>query len=451
MDHDSQRTVIVGAGFAGLKAAQVLTRAGQSITIIDRRNHHLFQPLLYQVATAALAPSDIAVPIRAAIHPRNGAEVKVLMDEIASVDKAARIVHTKGGASISYSHLILATGAKYTYFGHDEDWAPHAPALKSIDDALNIRRRVLLAFERAETASDAALRARLLTFVVVGGGPTGVETAGAIAELAKASLARDFSNIDPRSARIVLVEAMDTVLGGFPDHLRSYTLDKLGELGVDVQLEAPVSRIDEKGVVAGDVTIDTPNVFWCAGVTATPVGAWLGVDTEKNGTLAVRNDLTLEGHPEIFVVGDASTVLDEDGEPLPALAPVAKQQGAYAAKTIVARKVGKAPPGPFRYRDWGTMATIGRSSAVGKFGKLEARGAIAWLLWGFVHVGYLVGFRNRISVIVNWLWAWASYAKGARLITGPEGAHVQSLQSTAAVDAELDESVANLKESRQKS
>lgn len=440
--------VIVGAGFGGLNAAKTLARAGVPLTLIDQRNHHLFQPLLYQVATAALSPADIAVPIRAVLPPgRQKASVDILMDEVVAIDRHARTVTTEGGATIPYSHLILATGSNYAYFGNEERWAPHAPALKSVDDALNIRRRVLLAFERAETTSDTALRERLMTFVVIGGGPTGVETAGALAELAKASLVCDFTNIDPRAARVILVEAQGTLLNAYPERLGKYTKKKLEQIGVEVITDHPVKDVTSDGVVLEDRTILAANIFWCAGVKATPVGHWLGVGTERNGAVRVGRDLRLEDDPSVFVIGDASAALDEDGKPLPALAPVAKQQGRHAARTIIAELRNQPAPGPFRYRDWGTMATIGRFAAVGKFGKLEVTGFIAWLLWGAVHIAYLVGFRNRLSVLLNWLWAWIFYAKGSRLITGPAEAATPALDSRRAVEDELHKTVTNLAES----
>lgn len=440
---EQRRVVIVGAGFGGLSAAKALARAGVPLTLIDKRNHHLFQPLLYQVATAVLSAAEIAVPIRAVLSPGRKGAVEILMEEVDAVDTARRTVRCVGGDEIPYEALILATGSKYTYFGHEDEWAPHAPALKSLDDALNIRRRVLLAFERAETTDDPALRERLMSFVVVGGGPTGVETAGALAELAKATLARDFTNIDPRAARVILAEADKSLLGGYPKHLGVYAERKLTGLGVEVHTGSPVKDITVEGVTAGEDFFATSNVFWCAGTKATPVGKWLGVETEKNGTVRVGPDLRVPDLQDVFVIGDAATALDDEGKPLPALAPVAKQQGKYVAEAIIRARAGRSPQGPFRYRDWGTMATIGRSAAVGKFGKLEVTGFPAWMLWGAVHIAYLVGFRNRINVLVNWLWAWLTYAKGARLITGPGEAATTGIDSRRAIDEELDKTVSN--------
>ncbi|WP_417580221.1 NAD(P)/FAD-dependent oxidoreductase [Pelagibacterium sp.] len=435
---DEKRVVIVGAGFGGLSAAKALARAGVPFTIIDKRNHHLFQPLLYQVATAALSPAEIAVPIRAVLAPGKGGSVEILMEEVEDIDTERRCVRAVGGDEIGYSHLIMATGSSFTYFGKEDEWAPFAPALKSIDDALNIRRRVLLAFERAETTENPDLRKRLMTFVIIGGGPTGVETAGALAGLAKATLAKDFTNINPKDTRVILVEAVDTLLNAYPAHLGAYTERKLTDLGVEVYTKSPVERINEDGVLAGDQVFETSNIFWCAGVEATPVGKWLGVKTNKNGTVPVAPDLTLDDLPGVFVIGDAASVEGEDGKPLPALAPVAKQQGQYVAEAIIRQQQGQCAQGPFRYRDWGSMATIGRSAAVGKFGKLEVTGFPAWMLWGVVHIAYLVGFKNRINVLVNWLWHWLTYSKGSRLITGPDEAATTAIDSPAAIDEELD-------------
>lgn len=438
------KVVVVGAGFGGLTAAKHLARADVDLTVVDKRNHHLFQPLLYQVATAVLSPAEIAVPIRSILPSGRDRPISVLMDEVEGIDRAARQVRTHGGAEIPYDYLIVATGSQYNYFGNEAEWTPHAPALKSLDDALNIRRRVLLAFERAETTTDAKLRERLMTFVVVGGGPTGVETAGALAELAKATLAKDFHNIDPTRAKVYLVEATDNLLGGFPGHLGGYTAEKLKHMGVEVLTDAPVKAVTSDGVELDDRTLSSANVIWCAGVKGTAAAQWLEVPAEKNGTISVGRDLKLPDDDRVYVVGDVSSVRDEAGDPLPALAPVAKQQGKYAAESIIRDIAGEAPQEPFRYRDWGTMATIGRAAAVGKFGRFEVRGFPAWLLWGAVHITYLVGFRNRVAVTINWLWAWLTYAKGSRLITGPDEAAVRALDSSHAVEAELEKTVTNL-------
>jgi NADH dehydrogenase len=407
--------VIVGAGFGGLAAAQRLGKAPVDVTVIDRRNHHLFQPLLYQVATAALSPADIAAPIRATLRPYRNTEV--LLDEVIDIDPEARRVITKDNADQSYDYLIVATGSAYAYFGH-EDWPRHAPGLKSLEDAITIRRRLLLAFERAETARDPTRRERLLTFVLVGGGPTGVEMAGAIAELAKATLARDFRHIDPKAARILLVEAGPRLLPGFPEKLSAYATAILRRMGVDVRLDTMIEAIDAEGVTARGERIPAGTVVWSAGVRATPVGRWLGVGTARNGAVDVEPDLSVPACPEVFVLGDAAFVPGPDGKPLPGLAAVAEQQGRYVGELIAARVEQRADPGPFVYRNRGTMATIGRSAAVADFGGVQLTGYTAWLLWGLVHIYLLIGFRNRLAVFVNWVWSWLTYGRGARLITG---------------------------------
>jgi NADH:ubiquinone reductase (H+-translocating) len=408
--------VIVGAGFGGLAAAQRLGRAPVEVSVIDRRNHHLFQPLLYQVATAALSPADIAAPIRATLRPYRNTEV--LLDEVIGVDREARRVLTRDNAGQSYDYLILSTGSAYAYFGH-EDWPRLAPGLKSLEDATAIRRQLLLAFERAETTRDPAVRERLLTFVLIGGGPTGVELAGAIAELAKATLARDFRHIDPKSARIVLVEAGPRLLPAFPEKLGAYATSALERMGVEVRLRTAIEQIDEAGVVGRGERIPAATVIWSAGVRPAPVGEWLGTRTARNGAVEVAPDLSVPEAPEIFVLGDAARALDPEGRPLPGLAAVAQQQGQYVGELIAARVEGRPDPGPFVYRDRGTMATIGRSAAVADFGTVQLTGHLAWLLWGLVHIYLLIGFRNRLAVFVNWMWSWLTYGRGARLITGP--------------------------------
>jgi NADH:ubiquinone reductase (H+-translocating) len=414
------QVVIVGAGFGGISAAKRLMSEAVDLTVIDRQNHHLFQPLLYQVATAALSPADIAMPIRSLLHRPKRARVTVLLDEATGVDKDARCVRTVRTGRVPYDWLILATGSTYSYFGHDA-WAEAAPGLKTVEDALAIRNRLLSSFECAETTAEPEMRNRLLTFVMIGGGPTGVEMAGALAELAKATLARDFVNIDPTHARIVLVEAGPRLLAGFPEDQSAYAERALRRLGVEVLTSSPVEDIDNLGVRVRGERIEAAAVIWCAGVQATPVGEWLGAETARASTVKVTADLSLPHRPEIFVIGDAASVRGAEGGALPGLAPVAKQEGRYAAEVIAARIAGREPPAPFRYRDWGSMATVGRSAAVGQFGSLHTQGFFAWLLWGAVHLGYLVGFRNRMVVLVSWLWAWATYARGARLITGTGG------------------------------
>ena len=412
---DRPRVVVVGAGFGGLEAARQLARSPVDVIVIDRHNYHLFQPLLYQVATAALSPADIAQPIRAILRHQQNATV--LLDEVTGVDPAARQIETRFGASRKYDFLVLATGSQYAYFGQN-DWKPLAPGLKSIDDATLIRRRVLLAFEEAETVTDPAGRERLLTFVLVGAGPTGVEMAGALAELANATLSRDFRHINPRTAHILLVEAGPRVLAGFPAKLADFALHSLQRMGVDVLLNTPIEAIDKEGVVAGGKRIDAANVIWCAGVEAPPVAQWLGTPAGKGKRVKVAPDLSVPSRPEIFIVGDAAFATDPNGDPLPGLAPVAKQQGRYVGELIAQRVRGEPMPPPFRYRDEGALATIGRHSAIADLGWISFTGFIAWVLWGIVHIFFLIGFRNRMSVFLNWIWAWLTYGRGARLITG---------------------------------
>jgi NADH dehydrogenase FAD-containing subunit len=409
------QVVIVGAGFAGLAAAKRLGKAPVEVTVIDRRNHHLFQPLLYQVATAALSPADIAAPIRSTL--RGYRNTQILLGEVIGIDLGQRRVLTSDGVGQSYDYLILATGSEYAYFGH-EDWPRFAPGLKSLEDATAIRRRLLLAFERAETVRDPARRQALLTFVLVGGGPTGVELAGAIAELAKSTLARDFRHIDPGAARIILVEAGPRLLPAFPEKLGRYAASALGRMGVEVRLETPIEQVDATGVIAKGERIEAFSVIWSAGVQATPVGRWLGRQTARNGSVPVAPDLSLPGRPEVFVLGDAALARGPDGSPLPGLAAVAEQEGRYVGRLIAARVQGRPEPGPFVYRNRGTLATIGRSAAVADLGAVQLTGLLAWLLWGLVHIYLLIGFRNRLAVFLDWCWSWLTYGRGARLITG---------------------------------
>ena len=415
----SPRVVIVGAGFGGLSAAQYLAHVPVELVLIDRHNYHLFQPLLYQVATAALSPADIAAPIRHVLRRQKNATM--LLDEVTGVDTARREVHLRDGGALGFDYLVLATGSVYSYFGH-ADWPRHAPGLKSIDDATDIRRRVLLAFEKAETTTDADARQRFLTFVLVGAGPTGVEMAGALAELARAALAEDFRRINPRAARILLIEAGPRVLAGFPEKLATFAADSLRRMGVELLLDTKIESIDAQGVVANGKRIAAATVVWCAGVEATPVARWLGTEAGRGGVVKVEPDLSVPSHPEIFVIGDAALARDRRGQPLPGVAPVAKQQGRYVAKLIAARVIGAPALPPFRYRDQGALATIGRSSAIADLPFLKLTGWLAWVLWGVVHIYFLIGFRNRLSVFVNWVWAWLTYARGARLITGEKRA-----------------------------
>jgi NADH dehydrogenase len=407
--------VIVGAGFGGLSAAAGLAGAGADVTVVDRRNYHLFQPLLYQVATAGLSPAQIAQPIRSIL--RRAPNVRVLLGKVTGVDKQRRTVAVED-RTLAYDYLVLATGATHAYFGHD-DWERVAPGLKTIDDATAIRRRILVAFEQAEAIDAHEARRRLLTFVVIGGGPTGVEMAGAIAELAKVALRHDFRDIDPGEARIVLVEAGPRVLAAFPPGLSEKAQKSLERLGVEVRLGTPVTECDEGGVMIGSERLEAATIIWAAGVAASSAATWLGIDKDRVGRIAVGPDLTVPGHPEIFCIGDTAQAKAADGQPLPGLAPVAKQQGAYVARTLRARFAGKPVPAPFRYRDFGTLATIGRRAAVADFGWIRFSGTFAWLLWCVVHVLYLIGFKNRLVVMLDWLWSYVTFQSGARLITGP--------------------------------
>lgn len=410
--------VIVGAGFGGLAAAHGLAGAAADVTVIDRRNYHLFQPLLYQVATAGLSPAQIASPIRAIL--RRAANVRVVLGKVSGIDKERRLITVDQG-TIAYDHLVLATGARHSYFGRD-DWESAAPGLKKIDDAIGIRRRLLTAFEDAEAASSAELRRRLLTFVVIGGGPTGVEMAGAIAELARVALRRDFRNIDPADARVVLVEAGKRLLPTFPAVLGNAACEALQQLGVEVRLGTAVTQCDSEGVTIGEERLAAATIVWGAGVMASAAARWLGVAEDRAGRVLVGPDLTVAGYPEISCIGDTACAVDAAGKPLPGLAPVAKQQGAYVARRLRAVLSGKVAPRPFRYRGWGTMATIGRRAAVADLGWVKLDGTLAWLLWSAVHVSFLIGFRNRLVVMLDWLWSYFTFQSGARLITGP-GSH----------------------------
>ena len=407
------RVVILGAGFAGLAAAKALGKAPVALTVIDRHNYHLFQPLLYQVATAGLSPAEIATPIRSILrHQRN---TQVLLGRVEAIDKAERLVHVDGRL-VPYDVLIVATGARHGYFGQDH-WEQVAPGLKQIDDATRLRHRILLAFETAETSDDPDERRRLLNFVIIGGGPTGVELAGAIAELAKVALARDFRQVDPRASRIILVESGPRVLASFPEKLSAFAKTALERLGVEVRLGHPATAVDAGGVVVDRQRIESRTVVWAAGVAASPAAKWLDAEHDRAGRVMVGADLTLPGHPEIFVLGDTAAVPGAQGKPLPGVAPVAKQQGAHVGRLIARRARGRTGPPPFRYRNYGNLATIGRKIAVADFGFVRLTGRLAWLLWGGIHVLLLIGFRNRLAVMLDWLWAYVTFQRGARLIT----------------------------------
>jgi len=407
------RVVIVGAGFGGLEAAHRLAGAPVGITLIDRRNHHLFQPLLYQVATASLATSEIAWPIRYLL--RNRPDVTTLYATVTGVDAQAKRVLLDDGDGLPYDTLIVATGARHAYFGHDE-WEPFAPGLKTLEDATTLRRRILVAFERAERETDPQRRAALLTFVIIGAGPTGVELAGTIAELAQDTLPPDFRNIDTHKTRVVLIEAGPRVLAGFPDDLSAYAQRSLQSIGVEVMLGQAVTECNADGVVYGGNRLDTKTIIWAAGVRASPAAEWLGAPADRAGRLQVLPDLTVPGHPDIFAVGDTVTINGPDGKPVPGIAPAAKQQGRYAADTIKARLNGSTPA-PFHYQHAGSLAQIGKRKAVIDFGRIKLRGTVAWWIWGIAHIYFLIGLRNRLSVAISWLWIHARDQRAARLIT----------------------------------
>ncbi|MCB4820984.1 NAD(P)/FAD-dependent oxidoreductase [Roseicella aerolata] len=431
------RVVILGAGFGGLEAARALARAEADITLLDRHNHHLFQPLLYQVATAALSPGDIAWPIRSIF--RRQRNVQVVMAEVTGIDTAARIVHA-GELALPYDALVLATGATHSYFGRD-DWAPVAPGLKQIEDATDIRRRLLLAFERAEITADEAERRRLLTFVVVGGGPTGVELAGAMVELARHALAREFRRIDPSQARIVLIEAGPRILPTFPEELGRVAHRSLERMGVQVLTGTRVTECEATGVQCGEERIAASTIVWAAGVVASPTGGWIGAERDRAGRVKVAPDLSVPGHPEIFVVGDLAAVTDAKGRPVPGNAPAAKQMGRHVGRLLAARAAGSAAPEetvPFTYRHHGDLATIGRRSAVVALDGIRLTGLIGWWFWGIAHVWYLIGFRSRVVVSFEWLWSYLTFQRGARLITGrePAGGNATAMPGERAAAAE---------------
>jgi NADH:ubiquinone reductase (H+-translocating) len=423
--------LVLGGGFAGIYAAKGLRNAPVRVTVVDRRNHHLFQPMLYQVATAGLNPSDIASPIRSIL--RDSANTEVLLAEAGTVDVERREVRFTDGSAVSYDYLIVGTGARHSYFGHDE-WEPLAPGLKSLEDALAIRRRVLLAFERAERESDPVRRHAYLTFVIVGGGPTGVEMAGAVAEIRRYALRRDFRRIDPREATVMLLEGGPRLLPSYPESLSAEAKHELRRLGVEVRTETLVTDIRPGSVWAAGWTIPTQTVVWAAGNTASPLLRSLGSPLDRMGRAIVEPDCTIPGHPEVFVLGDAAHFEQPDGGTLPGVSPVAIQMGEYAARTIEGDLAGR-PRRAFSYWDKGQLAVIGRGQAVADIWKLHFSGFIAWLVWIFVHVFFLIGFRNRVLVLLQWAWSYVTYRRGARLITEevpPTGASLAPAGSPAA-------------------
>ena len=408
--------VIVGGGFAGLWATRALASAPVRITLIDRHNHHLFQPLLYQVATAGLSAPDIAAPLRHILRKQENVEVRLA--EVASIAPDDKQVVFADGTTIAYDTLLLATGATHAYFGHDE-WAQHAPGLKTLDDALQLRRHLLLAFERAEAETDPDKRAAWLSFAIVGGGPTGVELAGTLAEIARHTLKNEFRRIDPSQARVRLVEAGPRVLASFPEMLSDKARKQLEKLGVEVVTGTPVSDITDEGYRLGETFVPAKTVVWAAGVAASPLSRSLGAPLDRAGRVLVQPDLSVPDHPDVFVAGDLAAVTT-DGKPVPGVAPAAKQMGRHVAQVVRARLSGSAAPAAFRYQDYGNLATIGRMAAVVDFGRLKFSGLLAWWFWLTAHVFFLIGFRNRLVVLLNWFWAYWSYQRGARIILGKD-------------------------------
>jgi NADH:ubiquinone reductase (H+-translocating) len=406
------QVVIVGAGFGGLEAAKRLGKEKVRVTVIDRTNHHLFQPLLYEVATAALSPADIAAPIRGILNHFSNTEV--MLAEVKSVDVAARTVNI-GDREVAYDYLILATGARHSYFGNDQ-WEKLAPGLKSLEDAVEIRRRLLLAFEYAEKITDEAARAAAMTFVIIGGGPTGVEMAGAISEIARYTLEKDFRHIDPASARVILVEGEQRVLSSFPEDLSVSAMKQLKQLGVEVRTGVHAKNLTDAGLDVGDEFIPCRVKVWAAGNAASFVGKTLGVPVDKAGRVIVNDDLTIPGHSEVQVIGDLANFSHQDGKLLPGVSPVAMQQGRHAARNILGMIDGRKPQ-RFHYWNKGSMATIGRNKAVADLNFIHLSGLLAWIVWLFIHIIFLVGFRNRLAVLMQWAWSYMSFNKGARLIT----------------------------------
>ncbi|WP_295918337.1 NAD(P)/FAD-dependent oxidoreductase [uncultured Xanthomonas sp.] len=424
--------IVVGGGFAGLWATRALARTPLHITLIDRRNHHLFQPLLYQVATAGLSAPDIAAPLRQILRHQDNVEVR--LGEVVDIDKQARQVRLADGQTLAYDYLLVATGATHAYFGHD-DWAAHAPGLKTLDDALQLRRHLLLAFERAEAETDPAARAAWLSFAIVGGGPTGVELAGTLAEIARHTLKHEFRRIDPAEARVRLIEAGPRVLSSFPEHLSAKAQKQLEKLGVEVLTGVPVADIDAHGYRLGDAFVPARTVVWAAGVAASPLAKTLQAPLDRSGRVQVQPDLSVPGHPELFVAGDLAALQQADGRPVPGVAPAAKQMGRHVADTLRRRLRGDTASVPFRYADYGNLATIGRMAAIVHLGRLQLSGVLAWWFWLAAHVFFLIGFRNRVVVLLNWAWAYWSYQRAARIILGdPPAAEDTQAQPAPPVD-----------------
>lgn len=424
--------VIIGGGFAGLEAVKALQRAKVKVTLIDRRNHHLFQPLLYQVATATLTPANIASPLRHIF--RNVDNLEVLLGEVRTVDVAGRKVVLTDG-EVEFDHLIVAAGASHSYFGHDE-WAEFAPGLKSIEDAVEIRRRILLAFEAAEREADPRARREWTTFVVVGGGPTGVELAGSLTEIARNDMVHEFRNFNPTRTRVILVEAGPRVLAAYPEDCSASARKQLEDLGVEVRTDTPVTKVDAAGVETKDGFIAARTVLWGAGVQGSSLGKELGAPVDKNGRVEVLPDLTLPGHPNIYVVGDQATLKRQDGRPVPGVAPAAMQMGKHAARNILRQLKGQ-PAAPFEYWDKGELATIGRAKAVGKIGKWHPKGFIAWLMWSLIHVFFLISFRSRLLVMFEWAMLYFFHDRGSRLITGRVEDVLSKVQARQPADKEL--------------
>lgn len=420
MSKQLPRIVIIGAGFAGLACARGLKQAKADITLIDRENHHLFQPLLYQVATAALSPAQIAAPVRSVLSKQWN--TTVMLDSVTGIDRVNRTVLVENGNPVPFDYLVVATGARHSYFGKDE-WSALAPGIKNIDDATRVRRNILLAFEEAEAEPDDARREALLTFAVIGGGPTGVEMAGSIAEVARHSIKCDFRRINPRDAKVVLIEAGERLLVTMPPELSAAAKRSLECMGVEVRLGTRVDNITEDGVCAGGMFMPCATKIWAAGVQASPAAQWLGVAGDRQGRVAVREDMTLAEEPNIYVLGDTAAFTPTGAErPLPGIAPVAKQAGQHTARALIARIEGRTPP-KFMHRHYGNLATIGRKAAVADFGWTQLKGTFAWFVWGIAHVYFLVGHRNRFAVLVDWLWSYITYQRGVRLITGGPRKH----------------------------